>query len=226
VERRFSLSEHQQVSLQGALADVPDAGSNAVAGLGAVSAAERSRYPGSELRAAWHRGPGATIGLGGYWSPHSYKASGAIDAWAGTVDWKAMLPAGWQLSGEVYRGSSLGGLSAGAFKDNVQVSATTIAGLRDAGGWTQLKFKPLDRLEFNLAFGLDNADTRQLRSAEIDDSDPYSQLARNQTAFGNVIFRPTSTLFLSTEYRRIRSWEITGPAVQASRFGLAAGYEF
>ncbi len=117
-------------------------------------------------------------------------------------------------------------MSAGAFKDNVQVSATTIAGLRDAGGWTQLKFKPLDRLEFNLAFGLDNADTRQLRSAEIDDSDPYSQLARNQTAFGNVIFRPTSTLFLSTEYRRIRSWEITGPAVQASRFGLAAGYEF
>ncbi len=229
IEQRWEIFGHQQLSLQAALADIPDAGENSNSGLGAVSAAERSRYPGSELRAAWHRGAGATIGLGGYWSPHAYAGSATVDAWAGTIDGKVLLPARFEFSGEAYRGSALGGLSAGAFKDVVTYSNSAdsnVTGLRDAGGWTQLKFKPRERLEFNLAFGLDNADTRQLRQAEIDETDPFARLARNQTVFGNMVFRPTSTLILSGEYRRIRSWGVNGPGDHASRFGLAAGYAF
>ena len=235
VEHRFALANHQELSLQGALADIPDAGAYATSGLGAVSAAERSRYPGSEVRAAWHGGARGdeTIGVGGYWSPHSYPALGEINAWAGTVDWKTLLPARLQLSGEAYRGSALGGLSAGAFKDDIQIyndpgspQPKRLSGLHDAGGWAQLKFSPLERLEFNLAFGLDNVDSRQLGYADLDSTSPYLGLARNQTTFGNIIFRPTSTIILSGEYRRIRSWQVVGPADTASRFGLAAGYAF
>ena len=232
VEHRFPLSEHQQFSLQAALADVPDAYVSSADGLGAVSAAEASRFPASEARAAWHGGRqrNQTIGVGGYWSPHSYPGIGVIDAWAGTLDWKASLPARLQLTGEIYRGAALGGLSAGAFKDSVLLYSSSpvepLAGLRDAGGWSQLKFKPSERLEWNLAFGLDNADTTQLRNADLEYADPYTQLARNQTGLANIIFRPTSSIILSGEYRRIRSWPIDGPGDRASRFGLAAGYVF
>jgi hypothetical protein len=152
-----------------------------------VSAAERSRYPGTELRAAWRRDAPlpASVGIGGYWSPHSYAASsanrgGSFNAWAATADWKVSLPARLQLSGTLYDGVALGGLSAGAFKDSLSLyGATRLAGLKDAGGWAQLKFKPAERLEFNLAFGLDNADSGQLRDADLDITNPFLGLARN-----------------------------------------------
>ena len=232
MEHRFQLSDHQQLSLQAAVADFPDAYVQSANGLGAVSAAERSRYPGSEARTAWHGGKQGdqTIGVGGYWSPHSYAGRGVIDAWAGTLDWKALLPGRLQWTGEIYRGAALGGLNAGAFKDSVLLysssSVEPLAGLKDAGGWSQLKYKPSPRFEFNLAFGLDNADNAQLRNADLAYTDPYSQLARNQTGFANIIFRPTSSIILSGEYRRIRSWPTEGPGERASRFGLAAGYAF
>jgi hypothetical protein len=240
IEQRLDLSDDQHVTLQAALADIPDAGTAAGSGLGAVSAAERSRYPGSEARAAWQRnGPyHASIGIGGYWSPHSYGASagspgGRIDAWAGTADWKVSLPAKLQFSGGLYDGAALGGLSAGAFKDTTLTygqpdlpASEKLVGLKDVGGWAQLKFKPVERLEFNFAFGQDNANSRQLRDADLDITNPFVGLARNQTGFGNIIFRPRSTIILSGEYRKIRSWQITGPVNDANLFGIAAGYEF
>jgi len=239
VEHVLDIAVDQHVTLQGALADIPDADTEAASDLGAVSAGERSRFPGSEARVAW-LGDGrlpASFGVGGYWSPHAYGTSssapgGSFDAWAGTADWKLSLPAGLQFSGEVYDGAALGGLSAGAFKDYVLVGPRGLAdsskptALRDAGGWSQLKFKPWERWEFNLAFGQDNANTSQLRRAGLEITDPFDGLARNQTGFGNVIFRPRANFLLSGEYRKIRSWQITGPGNDASLFGLAAGYEF
>jgi hypothetical protein len=101
-----------------------------------------------------------------------------------------------------------------------------LTALKDAGGWAQLKFKPWERWEFNFAFGQDNANSAQLRRADLDIVNPFVGLARNQTGFGNIVFRPHSNILLSGEYRKIRSWQITGPADGASLFGLAAGYEF
>jgi hypothetical protein len=237
VEHRLDISDTQHLTLQAALADIPDAGTAAATGLGAVSAAERSRFPGSELRAAWEgkdRLP-ASFGIGGYWSPHSYAASssapaGSFDAWAATADWRISFLAQLQFSGELYDGAALGGLGAGAFKDVIPANSLSAgakpAALKDAGGWAQLKAKPWERWEFNFAFGQDNADSGQLRRAGLVAANPFVGLARNQTSFGNVVFRPRANFLLSGEYRKIRSWQITGPADNAGLFGLAAGYEF
>ena len=240
LDRRFDISDNQHINLQAALADIPDAGSNGSGSLGAVSAAERSRYPATEARVAWQgrfQLP-ASVGIGGYWSPHSFASTlpnpaGNFNAWAGTADWKISLPAAMQFSGSIYDGAGLGGLSAGAFKDSILVyrqldvqNSENMVGLRDAGGWAQLKMKPIRLLEFNAAFGEDDANSVQLRSADLNLSNPYIGLVRNQTAFGNFVFRPTSTLLISGEYRRIRSWQITGTAADASLYGLAAGYAF
>jgi hypothetical protein len=240
VDRRLNVSDRQQLHLQAAVADIPDAGTSAVSGLGAVSAAERSRYPGTEARASWQWGARlpVTLGVGGYLSPHSYPASSngagaSFNAWARTVDWNLSLPARLQLSGFFYTGAALGGLSAGAFKDSILLygqphlaGSEQLTGLKDAGGWSQLKFKAAERVEFNFAFGQDNAASGQLRRADLDITNAYVGLARNQTAFGNVVFRPTSTILLSAEYRKLRSWQVTGAADTADILGLAAGYEF
>jgi len=156
-----------------------------------------------------------------------------LDALAGTADWRVSFPATLQFSGGLYDGAALGGLSAGAFKDSIlvfgQPGVSTIAkptALKDVGGWAQLKFKPGEGLEFNFAFGQDNANSVQLRRANLAIINPFVRLARNQTGFGNIIFRPRSNVILSGEYRKIRSWQISGPGDDASLFGLAAGYEF
>lgn len=246
VEHYFQLSHTQRLTLQAALADIPDAGTTTGKAVGVVSAAERSKYPATEARAAYHWGTRrlGSIGAGGYFSPHTYglheatqsnpSLTGSLDAWAATADWQVSFPGQLQFSGEVYKGSALGGVGAGAFKDYAAVylptagnaSATRLVGLKDVGGWAQFKFRPVERIEFNFAFGEDNANASQLRNADLDLTNPYGGLARNQTAFGNIVFHPYSTFLLSTEYRRIRSWQVYGPASGAQFFGLAAGYEF
>jgi hypothetical protein len=101
-----------------------------------------------------------------------------------------------------------------------------LAALKDAGGWAQFKFNPGERWEFNFAFGQDNANAAQLRRANLAIVNSFVGLARNQTGFGNIVFHLRSNILLSGEYRKIRSWQITGPADGASLVGLAAGYEF
>lgn len=200
-----------------------------------TSAAERSRYPGSELRLSYASSGGsgaAAFGIGGYWSPHRFDYGQHTNAWAGTVDWMLPLPARLEFSGEFYRGSALGGLGGGVFKDVVSVvdpgpdQYTHLEGLNALGGWAQLKFRMAPKLEWNAAAGQDNGYASQLRRAQLDYSNVYGALARNQTVFGNFIYRPSAYLQFSLEYRRIRTWQTFGRANTAQPFVLSAGYEF
>jgi hypothetical protein len=235
-EKSWSVTDSQQFLLAGALADVPDPGPGSNPYLRTPSAAEQSRYPGAELRTgySWGSDRASGIGVSGYLSPHDYGQSGSVDAWAGLVDWNFALPARFAFAGEAYKGQALGGLGGGAFKDIVteydygQASYPQgkAIGLRDAGGWTQLKYRPGNWVELNAAFGEDNASAAQLWAAYPSQANPYSGLARNQTVMGNAIFRPRQSFLLSLEYRKLRSWQLTSTANEAQIVGLAAGYEF
>ena len=237
VEKALNTSDSSQFTLAAALADIPDPGPGSGNYVRTASAAESSRHPAVETRTAWSWGPNnsSAIGIGSYWSPHNYGASGNIHAWAALLDWRLMLPARFSFTGQAYKGQALGGLGGGAFKD-VSISYYYPAGygqliskataLRDEGGWAQLKFRLNDLFELNAAFGQDNDSAAQLRANYISLSNPYSGLARNQTFLGNAIFRPRASLLLSFEYRRLASWQLVSPANTANIFGLAAGYEF
>lgn len=235
-EKRWSVSDSQQFQLAGALVDVPDPGPRSNPYLRTPSAAEQSRYPGVELRTGyvWGADRASGIGVSGYFSPHDYGQSGKVDAWAGLTDWNFALPAKLAFAGEAYKGQALGGLGGGTFKDIVTeyyygqaaYPQGNAVGLRDAGGWAQLKYRPGNWVELNGAFGEDNASAAQLWAAYPSQADPYSGLARNQTFLGNAIFRPRASFLLSLEYRKLRSWQLTSTANQAQIVGLAAGYEF
>ena len=120
------------------------------------------------------------------------------------------------------------------FKDYVMLVSTAAngshttayQGLRDQGGWTQLKFHPRTWIEFNEVFGMDNSAASQLRASSVDFTSPYAQLTRNQTFLGNVIFRPRAALIFSAEFRKLRSTPITGAVNNALIYSLSAGFEF
>lgn len=234
-EKQFDLGETQQIQLAGAAADIPDPGPASSNYVRAASAAERSRYPGVEGRAAyaWGANRASGIGVDAYASKHNYGQSGNVNAWAALADWHVALPARFALSGEAYKGQALGGLGGGAFKDigtsydyGSYAAQLKAVGLHDQGGWTQLKFHFNSLLEFNGAFGQDNDTAAQLRSTGISLANPYSGLARNRTFLGNAIFRPRASFLLSLEYRKLDSWQIVSAANTAQVIGLAAGYEF
>jgi hypothetical protein len=135
------------------------------------------------------------------------------------------------LTGSAYRGAALGGLGGGAFKDYVfapdpNSNDLDVQPLDDVGGWTQLKQRTTERLEWNVAYGIDNVFAGQLRSYATPAYAPYLNLARNRTFFSNVIYSPSAYLLFSLEYRHLQSSPVNSPTSSANVFGLAAAYKF
>ena len=197
------------------------------------NSSEQSRQPGYEVRLGNQIPFGdreAHVGVGGYYSRQAYSYDRDLDAWAGTADWDLPLFRAATFSGEFYRGRGIGGLGGGAFKDYVTYNnGSDLDGVDAEGGWAQLKFNLSRSLELNLASGEDNAFAGDLRSSDLSSipiTNSYANLARNQSAFGNLVFRPRSYLLFSTEFRQLNSWPIAGSASREHIVGLAAGYLF
>ncbi len=199
-----------------------------------ATGAEQSRWPGTEARISLLGSAGDAgdhLGLGGYFSPHLNPDGHRFDAWAGTIDAKALLPARLSFTGSFYRGAALGGLGAGGFKDFGFTPSRSTGGYYfrpydNVGGWAQLKETLTPRLEFNAAFGLDNVFGRQLRPYRVANGTAYQNLARNRTFTGNAIFSPSAYLLFSLEYRHLESAPVTGSPVGSNIIGIAVGYRF
>jgi hypothetical protein len=235
ITHSLAISSSARIKMQAALIDVADPVIPGMPGTANASLAELSRWPGTEARVALTSAKddaGPEFGFGGYFSPHRAPGGMRFNAWAGTMDYRLPMPARLALSGSFYRGQALGGLGGGGYKDYVYSSDGTsdsIHPLDDVGGWTQLKERVGERLEFNAAFGMDNVFASELRRYHDDDStiNPiYLNLARNRTFFTNVIYSPSAYLLFSLEYRRIQTSPIMGSSENGNVFGLAAGYKF
>jgi hypothetical protein len=234
ITQSLAISPSVRLKMQAALIDVADPAIPGTVSTANASLAERSRWPGSEARIALvgakdHTSP--EFGVGGYFSPHRTPGGTRFDAWAGTMDYRFPMPLRLELSGNFYRGQALGGLGGGGYKDYVYSPdeiTNFIHPLDDVGGWTQLKERAGERLEFNAAFGLDNVFASELRPYANSSTGNliYQNLARNKTFFTNAIYSPSTYLLFSLEYRRIQTTPVTGPTVNGNVWGLAAGYKF
>jgi hypothetical protein len=199
------------------------------------SGAEQSRWPGVEARVAL-LGSGrdeerSHAGLGGYFAPHQSSVGKGFDSWAATVDARILLPKRLELMGSGYRGAALGGLGGGGYKDFTYWSDPDTGGyylrpLDDAGGWAQLKERFSERFEMNAALGMDNAFAGELRRFAVPGGTMYQNLARNRSATGNFIYRPSAYLLFSVEYRRLESFPLLSTPARSDVIGLGAGYKF
>ena len=226
-----SLLSSRKLSIEAGLIDVPAPGPTVRTGLRTASPSEQSHQPGYEARLSYAIPLGdhsIEIGGGGYYSRQTYEYNHHLDAWAGTVDWRIPFTQHLELSGEFYRGRSIGGLGGGAFKDYAPFANDTIQrGLDAEGGWGQFKVKMTRSLEANFAIGDDNAFANDLRGSDLEsEQNAYLNLARNRTGFANVIYRPKTYLLFSAEYKNIYSWPISGQGNSDQSLGLAAGYLF
>ncbi len=238
VEHRFEFADHSTISLQGGVLDpvtgetpndftyiwyrMPDAG-------------EESRQPAFAARVAYSHpflGRTFTVGAGGYYSREHWGFTRNVNGYAATADLNLPLSRQFTLSGFLYRGQAIGGLGAALSRSVVYNGpltdpATSVLPLNSVGGWAQLKYQPLAKLEFNAAFGLDNpfaADIRYFGGQTQSYTDPF--VTRNGEGYGNVIYRPRSDLLFSLEYRRLRTFTIYDNSYEAGQLNMAMGVLF
>ncbi len=234
VEHKITLGDESNLLFQGGILDpvsgeVPGASPYPQAGPG-----QSSRQPAYATRVAWTRnvfGQPLRLGVGGFYGRQDYGFERNEDAWAWTSDLEIPLTPQFSLTGEVYRGRALGGFY-GGFGQSVLFSGapgsiyTEIRGLNTIGGWTQLKYRPARRLEFNVAFGMDNPYARDIEYFSNPQSYGDPGLARNHAGFANVIYRPRSDLLFSAEYRQIETNALAKRENGAGHLNLAIGVLF
>lgn len=198
------------------------------------SSAEQSARPGVETRIALlgsvRDEDRDELGVGGYFAPHS-ALGWNYDSWAASADEHLLLPARLELTSTLYRGSALGGLGGGGYKDfaykpNPLTGGYYFRPLDDAGGWAQLQERFSERLQANAAVGMDDVFARHLRRYYAPGGPMVENLARNRTYTGNIIFSPSAYLLFSIEYRHLVSVPVSGAAATSNIFGVAAGYKF
>jgi hypothetical protein len=106
------------------------------------------------------------------------------------------------------------------------VTAPALAGIRMLGGWSEVKVKLNFRNEFNLAAGSGARSARGTRQTALLDPTLQFLSRRDDMWFANYIFRPRSDLVFSTEYRRLRTYQVSGTPTIAGQVGLAVGFIF
>ena len=241
VEHRFNLSADSNFLVQGGILDnlTGDLPANQWGNI--PQPGQRSGQPAYATRVAWTRrlfGQPLTLGAGGYYSRQDWWFGRHLDGWAGTTDWDLPLSHGFSLSGEFYRGYAIGALGGGIGRSAIMSDAvfhpySQIRGVDSIGGWSQLKFKPAEKLEFNAAVGIDNPygdDIRafpiaQFRLAQTNSGlDPT--LKQNRSSFVNVIYRPHQNLLFSAQYNYFRSSQLDLNGQSGKQVNLIMGVLF
>jgi hypothetical protein len=232
IERRVDFGESSNVLVQAGILDPLTGEVPSSQFLRTPGAGEASRQPAYATRAAWTRNVSShplTAGIGAYYSRQAWGVHRNVDSWAGTADWTLPVGSRWELSGEFYRGRAIGGLGGGIGR-SVGYSPPPFAqikGLNSVGGWSQAKFRQTERLEWNGGFGEDTIFAKDLRNFPVFVQgylDP--SVARNQSAFGNFIYRPRSDVLFSLEYRYFRTFSVNGSSETADHINLGMGVLF
>ena len=236
VEHRFDIADNQNITIQGGILDNLTGEFPADPYFRSPEAGEQSGQPAYGFRTAWTRtllGHPVTLGAAGYYSRQDWGFDHYSDGWAGLADWEIPLCRRISLSGEIYRGRSVGGIGGGISRSVVYIGnpdspATAVRGLDSLGGWSQFKIRATSKLEFNAGFGLDNPYSAEIRAAEP--SQPYlggqPLLVQNRSGLVNFIYRPRSNLLFSTEYRYLQSFGLYSVNNSADQINMMMGVLF
>lgn len=235
VEHRFEISADQKILIQGGILDNLTGEFPANSYFRSPGPGELSREPAYAVRTAWSNtrfGQPLSFGVAGYYSRQEWPFDHYIDGWSGMADWQIPLLPRVGFTGEFFRGRAIGGIGGDISQSVVYdgdpgLATTRVRGLDSIGGWSQLKFKATNMLEFNAAAGVDNPTTGELRAAAASQPFLFSPLlVRNRGALVNFVFRPRSSLLFSAEYGYLRTSELNNGSNSADQFNLMMGILF
>jgi hypothetical protein len=212
VEHRFDLAKAENITVQGAILDnVTGEPSNGT--FRQPQAGESSGLPAYAFRTSWNKNQETrpmSFGLSAYYSRQDWGFNWMVDGWTTAADWRVPFASHFEFSGEAYRGKGAGGIGAGIgqsilFSGNPLDPTSQFRALNSAGGWSQLKFSPGPRWEFNGAFGLDNPFASDIHAFAVPLDYYPAVLTANRSALINFIYRPRSDLLFSGEYRHLHT---------------------
>ncbi len=231
VEHRFDVSEGQSFMLQAGIMD------NVTGELPSsfapfAQAGDSSGQPAYAARISWTRsvfGMPLSLGTAAYYSRQRWTFDHTVDGWAGMTDWSVPLTKRVSLTGEFYRGRAIGGLGGGVGRSVLfsgdPTSQVRVRPLNSVGGWSQLKIRASNKVEFNGAFGVDSPFAADVRGFPLSAGFP-APLLQNRSSLVNVIFRPRSDLLLSGEYRHLRTFDIDRGSPTSDQINLMMGILF
>jgi hypothetical protein len=240
VEHKVNFGEGSSILLQGGILDPVSGepprspGSTTPRVYRSAGPGESARQPAYGVRIAWTRelfGQPVRVGVGGYYNRQDYGFNRNVDGWAGMTDIDLPLSHRLSIGGKFYRGSALGGLYGGIgrsvlFDGDPTSSSSAVRGINDVGGWAQIKFRPTNKWELNLATGIDNPFAKDLEYFAYAQAYGDPALARNQASFINIIYRPKSDLLFSAEYRQIKTKSLVEGVNNAGQLNLMMGVLF
>jgi hypothetical protein len=234
VEHRFAISDDQNITVQGGILDNLTGEFPASSYFRSSGPGENSGQPAYAFRTAWSSslfGQPLVVGGAGYYGRQDWGFDHYADGWAGMVDLQIPLSSRVSFSGEFYRGKAIGGLGGGisrsvVYNGNPALASTAVIPLDSVGGWSQIKVRANNRLEFNAGFGLDNPTASEVRAGAAGETYVGPMLVQNRSALVNFIFRPRSNLLFSAEYRHLQSLQIYDVNNSAQQINVMMGVLF
>ena len=167
-------------------------------------AGERGRIRSFESRLAFTRTRNDrkyTAGLSGHYGRGknagtigTTNVQSPIDSWGVALDYSLPLTAKFTLVGEAYEGRALGAYGGALGESFGAVGTVGAHGVESRGGWLQAQTNLAKQWQLNLGYGLDSVNAGQL---------PVGNRNRNQTYFGNLIYKLNLNVNLAMEYRRL-----------------------
>lgn len=235
VEQRFDASA-TQLRVEAGIVDAPSYFPS-LSGNRVPNPAEASRQPAYALRLSANGRDDSrpiSIGIAGIYLTQRFPGAVTVGGGGGMLDWNLPVLPRTEFSGELFAGKGLDGFGAAPvplvtqtdYTQYIASSALSLARVPSFGGWSQLKFRLNSSNEINFGFGAVARNASDFRQAAQNDSILQTLAFKNGSLVVNYIFRPRSDLIFSAEYRRLRTYRITGSAAGAGQTGLTAGFLF
>ena len=234
VERRIA-TDTSVWKVEAGLMDAPSYG-DATATSRNATPGESSRQPLYAVRLSTN-GKGTeqprSLGVSGIYFPQRYRGGYKVAGWGAVGDWKVPFLSRLEWSGEMFVGKGLdvfGGVPQATLQaQNSSFSYAAgpeLAELTMFGGWTQLKFRFGERSEINAAVGSGGRVAGGVREVAALDPDITGLSPRNDMFLVNYIFHARSDIVIAPEFRRYRTYQVTGSSALADQVGIALGYLF
>jgi len=193
---------------------------------------DRGRLPGAEARMAISSGPAGQeyeIGLSAHYARGkntgtvgTRNISTGVDSWGTALDYSLPFSKVVSFSGEWYVGRALGIFSVSSGQSILPVDTPAGShGVESLGGWSQLQvnLSKSKKWQTNLGYGIDADKNSNLRVGDRN---------KNQTYFGNLMYKYNPHLTFAWELRRFETGWKAQPLAneQGMHANMAVAYTF
>jgi hypothetical protein len=194
-ERFYHPSRNEQITLTVGISDAnPTIINNDIL-------TEDAGWPNVEARAAWAVGALQQVGLAAV-RPFEVGVSGFVgeirsteiavnqvidNTWGLAGDFRWRVNSKWGFQGEIFTGQGLGTYGGGILQT---VNSVTFESIEATGGWGEVYYYCHPCVHTHMGYGIDNPNDADLAP---------TQVSRNDTIFGNVIWDVTQSFRLASE---------------------------